>query len=203
MLQAVGPLAVTMSACSYDLLRSVFLVHRNADETHAVAKRQLEKMLKLRTVFGLPKDQDSKEGQAFDRELQEQRKRDKEMEKELREKTRVKQAKALKKEVKRKEKERQRVAKQAEKDLKKQEKQRQQVCCTALLHVRSCKRCLMLFELQQSYPRSMGYVKKFKLKCYIKQFKLKQSIQLSSTSHTLWHNMPPDWAKACRITNFT
>ncbi|KAL0036103.1 hypothetical protein WJX79_003161 [Trebouxia sp. C0005] len=97
----------------------------NADETHAAAKRQLEKMVKLRTVFGLPNNQDSKEGEAFDRELQEKRKQARIEQRELAEKTKIKQAKALKKEAMRREKERARAAKKAVKDAKKQEKQRQ------------------------------------------------------------------------------
>lgn len=105
----------------------VVFAYRNADETHAAAKRQLEKMVKLRTVFGLPQNQDSKEGEAFDRELQEKRKQARIEQRELAEKTKVKQAKALKKEAMRREKERARAAKKAVKDAKKQEKLRQKV----------------------------------------------------------------------------
>lgn len=109
------------------VLEQSWVIHRGVDETHATAKAQLVKMAKLRTVFGLPANQDSKEGESFDRELQEQRKRDREMEKDLREKTKVKNAKALKKEIKRKQEEGERAAKKAEKAVKKQEKQRQKV----------------------------------------------------------------------------
>ena len=84
-------------------------------------------MVKLRTVFGLPNNQDSKEGEAFDRELQEKRKQARIEQRELAEKTKIKQAKALKKEAMRREKERARAAKKAVKDAKKQEKQRQKV----------------------------------------------------------------------------
>lgn len=84
-------------------------------------------MVKLRTVFGLPQNQDSKEGEAFDRELQEKRKQARIEQRELAEATKVKQARALKKEAKRREKDRVRAAKKAEKDARKQEKQRQKV----------------------------------------------------------------------------
>ena len=113
--------------CYFAALTQFCFAYRNADETHAAAKRQVEKMVKLRTVFGLPQNQDSKEGEAFDRELQEKRKQARIEQRELAEKTKLKQAKALKKEALRREKERARAAKKAVKDAKKQEKQRQKV----------------------------------------------------------------------------
>jgi len=113
--------------CFFAALVQFCFAYRNADETHAAAKRQLEKMVKLRNVFGLPKNQDSKEGEAFDRELQEKRKQARIEQRELAEKTKIKQAKALKKEAMRREKERARAAKKADKDARKQEKQRQKV----------------------------------------------------------------------------
>ena len=129
----------------------MFCCNRNADETHAAAKRQLEKMVKLRTVFGLPQNQDSKEGEAFDREIQEKRKPARIEQRELAEATKVKQARALKKEPKRRENETVRAAKKAEKDAKKQEKQRQKVspacACAAVPHstssICSCRRILL------------------------------------------------------------
>ena len=101
---------------------------RNVDETHAIAQRKVAQMDKLRTVFGFSADQDKKEGEAFDRELQEKRKRDRLLEIEQREKAKVKKAKEAEKEKKRREKERKRSVQKAEKEKKKQERQREKVC---------------------------------------------------------------------------
>ena len=109
--------------------QSVF--HRIADETHAMAKRKLAQMAKLRDVFGFTIEQDSKEGESFDRELQEQRKRDRLMEKELREKTKVKEARARAKEVRHKQREEKRAIKKADKDRQKEEKAKLKVRNTA------------------------------------------------------------------------
>ena len=97
------------------------------EETHAAAKAKLQKMDNLRRVFGLPENQDTKEGESFDKELQEQRKRDKLAEIELRQKTRAKEVKAHKKAIERKAKERKRAIKKEEKAKQKAEKQRQKV----------------------------------------------------------------------------
>ena len=98
-----------------------------------MAQRKLEKMDIMRTVFGFPEDHDKKEGEAFDRELQERRKRDRQLEIEQREKAKVKKAREIEKEKKRREKERKRSLKKAEKDRKKQEKQRHKVWCMQAL----------------------------------------------------------------------
>jgi len=84
-------------------------------------------MAKLRDVFGFTAEQDAKEGESFDRELQEQRKKNRLMEKELREKTLRKEARARVKAIKKKEKEQRQAVEKAEKDRQKEKKNRLKV----------------------------------------------------------------------------
>ena len=50
----------------------------NEENTHEIAERQRQKMANLRTAFGISRDDDEKrEGEAFDRELQQQLKEEK------------------------------------------------------------------------------------------------------------------------------
>ena len=60
---------------------------RLASETHEIARRKVEQMDKLRAAFGLGAE--AKEGEAFDQELQEQRRQERIAEREAKEKARV------------------------------------------------------------------------------------------------------------------
>ncbi len=59
---------------------------RLGQETHEVARRKVEQMDKLRAAFGLSAE--AKEGEAFDQELQEQKRQERIAEREAKEKER-------------------------------------------------------------------------------------------------------------------
>lgn len=124
----LSPITLQVAAWVQSPSSHQYYACRLADETHAIAKRKLSQMAKLRDVFGFTAEQDNKEGEAFDRELQEQRKRDRLMEQELREKAKVKEARKRAKEVRHTRREEKRAIKKAEKQREKDEKARIKVC---------------------------------------------------------------------------
>ena len=86
-------------------------------ETHELAKRKANEMNKIRTAFGL--DPEAKEGQAFDRDLQERLKAERILEREAQQKAKEKEAKKREKEKSKKEKEQKKLKKKKDKEDKK------------------------------------------------------------------------------------
>ncbi|GFR40245.1 hypothetical protein Agub_g815, partial [Astrephomene gubernaculifera] len=109
--QELAKLSVNVNAVSNKL----------TDETHAMAQRKVEQMSKLKAAFGV-KD-DIREGDAFNRELQEQLKAQRMAEREAAQKAREEESKRREKEARRREKERAKEAKQREKEAKRREKE--------------------------------------------------------------------------------
>ena len=70
-------------------------MYRVTAETHALARKKAAEMDKIRNAFGL--DADAKEGQAFDRDLQEQLKQDRQVAREKERKKKEKEARRRKK----------------------------------------------------------------------------------------------------------
>ncbi|KFM23825.1 Pre-mRNA-splicing factor CWC21 [Auxenochlorella protothecoides] len=102
---------------------AVALQHKDEQlkqETHQIAARKVEQMGRLRGAFGIG---ETKEGDAFDRELQDRRRQEKIAERENREQERRKAAKRAEKEKRRAEREREREAKSTAKAAKKAAKQ--------------------------------------------------------------------------------
>lgn len=83
-------------------------------ETHELAKRKANEMNKIRAAFGL--DENAKEGQAFDRDLQERLKAERQAERETKQKAKAKEEKKRKKDQKKKEKQAKKAAKKAAKE---------------------------------------------------------------------------------------
>ena len=104
--------------CSFKVLCTIDkrVLCRTA-ETHELAKRKASEMDKIRNAFGL--DPEAKEGQAFDRDLQERLKAERIAEREAQQKAREKEAKKKEKERKKKEKEQKKLNKKKEKENKK------------------------------------------------------------------------------------
>eukprot|EP00897_Mesotaenium_endlicherianum_P008074 jgi/Mesen1/7295/ME000373S06352 len=90
-------------------------------QTHHIAARKEKAMERLKDAFGLG---DIKEGEAFDRDLQEQRKQERIMAKEMAEQQKRQDELAYEKEVKRKEKEKKKEEKEEKRRLKREEKER-------------------------------------------------------------------------------
>lgn len=85
---------------------------QTANETHEVAKRREEKLSKLREAWGLPED--VKEGDAFNKEVQEARKAERLAEKERRQAEREEREREKQKQAKKIEKERKRAGEEKE-----------------------------------------------------------------------------------------
>lgn len=96
------------------LLRSL------GNETHAVAERKLVQMDKLRAAFGL--EESAKEGEAFDRDLQEQRRLERIAEREQREKEREKEKRDAEKRRRQREKERKKEERKRKREVKRRVK---------------------------------------------------------------------------------
>lgn len=94
-------------------------------ETHELAKRKASEMDKIRAAFGL--DPEAKEGQAFDRDLQERLKAERILEREAKQKAKEKEAKQQAKEKKKRDKEQKKLAKKKAKEDKKAAKLKAEV----------------------------------------------------------------------------
>lgn len=98
------------------------------DDTHAVAQRKQEKMEDLRKAFGLSAAKASREGDAFDRELQQQLREKRRVEHEeqvrQREAQRRKEARRREKEAKRAEKEKREARRVREREARRAEKEK-------------------------------------------------------------------------------
>lgn len=120
--------------------------HCRTAETHELAKRKASEMDKIRAAFGL--GDDAKEGQAFDRDLQERLKAERMAEREAKQKAKEKEDKRRKKEQKKKAKQEKKAAKKQAKAEKKAAALKAEVC--SLENHKSVQFAALLLFIQQS-----------------------------------------------------